>query len=319
MADALQNRRPHPLLVALAVVGVLTLTAVLFVLVTVGWALKSVPEFARSGFHTSAKTHTEKFIAGIKLDGEINSHTADTVVEKLESALKDSETVGVLLEVNSPGGSVVASQEIYDTVKRVKVKKPVVAYVREMAASGAYYSSASASKIVANRGSLVGSIGVILSTVEVSKLIDWLKLKPVTLKTGKLKDSGSPTREWTEDDKSYLQALINDTRGQFIGDVRAERNLTDAAANEMSDGRVVLAPHALSLKLIDAVGAKQVALQEIATIANLKDIPELEYLEDKKEFPDFIGNLLRSEKTNLRQEIEQTLTSSVATPQIKLK
>ena len=319
MADAQQNRRPHPLLVALAVVGVLTLTTVLFVLVTVGWALKSGSDFARSGFQTSAKTHSEKFIAGIKIDGEINSHTADVVVEKLEDSLGDAEVVGVLLEVNSPGGSVVASQEIYDTVKRVKIKKPVVAYVREMAASGAYYSSASASKIVANRGSLIGSIGVILSTVEVSKLIDWLKLKPVTLKTGKLKDSGSPTREWTEDDKSYLQALINDTRAQFIGDVRAERNLTDAAANEMSDGRVVLAPHALSLKLIDAVGAKQVALQEIATIANLKDIPELEYLEDKKEFPDFIGEILRSQKINLRQEIEQTLTSSVATPQIKLK
>ena len=320
MADAGFQRRPHPLLVALAAIGALALVAVVFVLVGLGFAAKNLGKIGIGG-NTQAGTGHEGYlngisahemVAGIRLENEIVSQTSEQIVEKLMEAKEDSRVKGVFLEVNSPGGSVVASQEIYDAIIEVKATKPVVAYVREMAASGAYYSSASATRIVANRGSLVGSIGVIMSTVEVSQLMNWVKLQPVTIKTGKLKDAGSPTRAFTEDDKVYLQELINKTRDQFASDVKMARNLDNSALARMSDGRVVLGPEALELKLIDKVGGKAAALEELYTVGNLKTKPELIYMEETKEFPELLSQFLHSSSKSMVHEFAQGLVSEIS-------
>jgi protease IV len=284
MADVPHNRRPHPLLVALAVVGALALIAVGSVLGLVGLTISKAPAvFGRhlggaasddARFLHGLAPH-EKVFAHIRLEGEIKSEMADAVLEKLKEAKDEPRVAGVFLEVDSPGGAVVPSQEIYDTLKRVKEVKPVVAYVRDVAASGAYYSIATASSIVANRGSMIGSIGVILSTVEVSDFLAWAKLKPVTLKTGKLKDAGNPMRVWTNEDKVYMQGLIDKTRSQFAGDVKAARGLGDLALEHMSDGRVVLGPEALELKLIDKVGDKDLAVATLTELAKLQKALEL--------------------------------------------
>lgn len=327
--DVSHGRRPHPFLVALAVVGVLALAAAGSVLVVVGLAFKSIPDFTASrgigsgnvngdGGQYLGNLRLDKAIAGIRLEGEVNSPMATEIVEKLREAQKDKRIVGILLEVNSPGGSVVASQEIYDTLKEVKTTKPVVAYVREMSASGAYYASASATRIVGNRGSLIGSIGVILSTVEATQLMDWLKLKPVTLKTGKLKDTGSPTREWTADDRAYLQDLINKTREQFVTDVRTERPIDEAGVALMSDGRVVLGTQALELKLIDKIGSKETALQDIAELASLATPPELIYMEPAREFPALLSEFLKEQGASFAGHLTRAMRGTPTSP-IQLK
>jgi len=222
----------------------------------------------------------ENVVAGIRLEGEINSPMADEVIEKLEEAEEDKRVVGILLEVESPGGAVVPSQEMYDIITRIKAAKPVVAYIRDVAASGAYYTIAPASRIVANRGSMVGSIGVVLETFEASELIAWAKLKPITLKTGKLKDAGSPTRPYSEDDKAYLQSLIDKTRAQFADDVKKARGLSDLTLAHMSDGRVVLGTEAANLKLIDKVGNRDDALDALEELTKQKPLPEVYYMEE---------------------------------------
>ena len=326
MADAGIQRRPHPLLVAMAVIGALALVAVIFVMVAVGMAAKNLGRIGMGGQGSGqgresylSGTHLQEMIAGIRIENEIVSETAEQVVEKLMEAKDDSRVKGILLEVNSPGGSVVASQEIYDAVNLVKATKPVVAYVREMCASGCYYSSASATRLVANRGSLIGSIGVIMSTVEVTQLMNWMKLQPVTIKTGKLKDSGSPTRVVTDDDKAYLQELIDKTRDQFANDVKTARNLDTGAMARMSDGRVVLGPEALELKLIDRVGGKDAALEEVYTAGNIKTKPELIYMEEMKELPEFLNELLNSSSKTLGREFASSLLKEFETGAVQLK
>lgn len=302
------NQRPagrstNPFVYILATIGVFTLLAFIAMVVLLVTAIQSVPHITFGGgrggedLEFIRNMKNEKYIAGIKLDTEINSETADVVLKKLEEARKSQGAVGILLEVSSPGGAVVPSQELYDLVKQINEKKPVVAYVRDMAASGAYYASASAKQIVANRTSLIGSVGVILSSFEATQAIQFLKLKPVTLKTGKLKDSGSPMREWTAEDKAYLQKLIEDTRHQFVEDIVAARKLSPEVVSYMSDGRVVLGAEAVGLNLVDKIGNKQDALNSIADFAGLPEAPKLIYLEDRKDMRLLINELLQESRS----------------------
>jgi protease-4 len=308
MADENLRRRPHPLLVALSVIGAFALMAFVFVLLIMGWGFSQIASVGSGSGHSKfiGPIGADKIIAGIRLEGEIADATARSVLEKLQEAKENDQVVGILLDVNSPGGSVVASQEMYDAIKSLRDKKPVVAYVREMAASGAYYASASATKIVANRGSMVGSIGVIMSTVEATQLLNWLKVKPVTIKTGKLKDTGSPTREWTPEDVQYLQELINKTREQFVTDVREGRAVPEESLKKMSDGRVVLGSEALELKLVDALGPKDFALTEVRTLAKAAADTELIYLDEKPRFDEVLQRLLE-EQSNSQVEFRKQM------------
>lgn len=311
-----------------ATIGVLSVT--LFILFFVGlfFLINSVSTSIKS-FSTSlnpaasfgktngiggfTKPHlNSQYIAGVTLNGEISADSSAIVVEKLEAAKNDKNVVGILFDVNSPGGSVVPSQEIYDTIKKIKQIKPVVTYVRDIAASGAYYSSSSSSKIIANRGSIIGSIGVIMNSFEVDKLLQFLKINPVVLKTGALKDSLSPFRPFNEKDKQYLQELLEETRLQFVEDVKAERKTSDSTMKYMADGRIVLGPQALNLKLIDALGTKDFAISEIANLAKLKNTPPLYYYEDIQSFSDLFTQKLASQTAVLMQQSITNLFSQSA-------
>lgn len=320
MADVVEKRRPHPALVALAVIGALTLVTVFSILVLGGLALKNFSNFnagggARGGY--LAGFSGGDAVAGVRLDMEVTSELADEVIEKLRLAEEAESVKGILLEVNSPGGSVVASQEIYDAVNEVKATKPVVVYVREMAASGAYYASAPATRIVANRGSLVGSIGVIFNTMELTKLVEWAKLIPVTIKTGKLKDAGSPLRPFNEEDKQYLQNLINRTHDLFVTDVKIARNLPDASLARMADGRVVLGTEAADLKLVDKLGNKETALNEFVGLLNLKEAPELIYMENPKSFNEVVEELMRGGGEAMGQSLGRAFEGELTRPKIE--
>jgi protease IV len=257
---------------------------------------------SKSGLAFTVPNSNVPYIAGIRLNGEISSDTSSSVLEKLETAKLDKHVVGILFDVNSPGGSVVASQEIYDAIKEINKTKPIVTYVREVAASGAYYSSASSSKIIANRGSIIGSIGVIMNGFEADKLIQFLKINPVVIKTGALKDTGSPMRPMNEKDKQYLQELIEETRMQFVDDVKQARKTSDSTMKFMSDGRVILGPQALNLKLIDAIGSKQTAMEEVATLAKQKSVPNLYYYEDIQSFSELFTQKLAGSTANILRE-----------------
>ena len=326
------SKRPGILAIVLSTIGVLAILIVLSFVALIVFAVHSASNSFQDVMGSSLTSHKSSsklnyavphkaipYIAGIKLMGEINDATASEVIDKLETAKDDSSAVGILLEVNSPGGSVVPSQEMYDEVKKVKAVKPVVVYVREMAASGAYYSSASASKIIANRGSIIGSIGVIMEGFEADKLIQFLKITPNTIKTGSLKDTGSPMRPMNNNDKKYLQDLIEDTHKEFVADVVEGRATTNEAMNFMSDGRVVLAPQALKLKLIDAIGSKDVALSEIGTLAKQKTTPELFYYENIDSLSDLFSQKLSGELSDMVKTSVTKIFSENETSILKAK
>jgi protease IV len=286
MVEVSKPRRSHPILIALAVVGALTLAAVFSIFGILGLMVSKIPgsfSIGNSSHHGKSLLQgvgsKEQIFAGIKLEGEINNAVADDVLEKLKEAETDTRIVGVLFEVNSPGGAVVPSQEMYDAIAKLKAKKPLVSYVRDVAASGAMYSMAPSTKIVANRTSMVGSIGVILSSFEASDLFTLLKVKPMTLKTGALKDAGNPARVWNDQDKAYLQDLIEKTRTQFANDVKKARNLSEPVMKLLSDGRVVLGQEAFDLKLVDELGDRDTAIAALALLAKVEPSLRLEYLE----------------------------------------
>ena len=151
--------------------------------------------------------------------------TADKVLAQIEEAKKNKNIKGVLLDVNSPGGAVAPSVEIAYAIKELRKVKPVVAYASGIMASGSYYSSIWADKIIANPGSMVGSIGVIFQGTNLEELMDKIGVKTQTIKAGKYKESGTPTREWTNYEKEELEKVIKDTYSMFVSDVAKARKL----------------------------------------------------------------------------------------------
>src|SRR5204863_9238409 len=170
----------------------------------------------------------------------------------------------VILHVNSPGGGVAASEEIYREVKRIRdeKKKRITASIESVGASGAYYVSSATNKIYADKGSIVGSIGVIAEWVNYGDLLHWAKLKDITMKAGEFKDTGSPTRDMTPAEKEYLQSLIDNMHGQFIQDVADGRKTKFEYVNAIANGKVWTGAQALSMELIDQVADFQDAGDE---------------------------------------------------------
>jgi protease-4 len=199
------------------------------------------------------------------------------IIEQLKR-YEDSKSVpAILLNVDSPGGGVAASQEIYTEIKRLREKKHkiVVAYMSSVGASGAYYVSCPADKIIANSGTIVGSIGVIAEWVNYGDLLQWAKLKDVTFKTGEFKDTGSPTRALTDREKAYFQGLIDDMYVEFVDAVAAGRKLDVEAVRVLADGRVFTGRDAKEKKLIDEIGNFQDAVDLTASLAGITGKPNL--------------------------------------------
>jgi protease IV len=199
------------------------------------------------------------------------------IIEQLKR-YEDSESVpAILLNVDSPGGGVAASQEIYTEIKRLREKKHkiIVAYMSSVGASGAYYVSAPADKIIANPGTIVGSIGVIAEWVNYEKLFEWAKLKDVTFKTGEFKDTGSPTRPLTERERVYFQGLIDDMYVDFVDAVAMGRKMDVEAVRAVADGRVFTGRDAKEKKLIDEIGNFQDAVDLTASLAKITGKPSL--------------------------------------------
>ncbi len=226
---------------------------------------------------------------GIILDGK-------KFLDDLKEYSDRKEIKGVLIHINSPGGVVGPSQEIYSELKRVRdeLKKPVVVSCGGVAASGAYYAAVSADKIIVNPGSLMGSIGVIMEFVNLEGLYNWAKVSRYVLKTGKFKDTGADYRAMNPEERQYMQSVIDEVWGQFKKAVAEGRNLSPQFVNQYADGRVFSGETAVKLGFADQVGSLRDAEKVIGQLTGLGDSPELfeppkkhnnvlEYLMDQSE------------------------------------
>jgi len=237
----------------------------------------------RSNQDTTAFRGFGNKIGVVDLEGVII--TPKIVVDQLKKFGDDDSIKAIILHVNSPGGGVAASEEIYREVKRIRddKKKRIVASIESVGASGAYYVSSATNKIYADKGSIVGSIGVIAEWVNYGDLLHWAKLKDITMKAGEFKDTGSPTRDMTPAEKEYLQSLIDNMHGQFIQAVADGRKTKFEDVKAIANGKVWTGEQALSMKLIDQVADFQAAVDDTAKSVGIKGEPVLVHPErDRK-------------------------------------
>ncbi len=207
---------------------------------------------------------------------------AHETITQLTEMKNDDKVKVIVLRVDSPGGAVGPSQEIYEEVKKLVAKKKVVVSMGSVAASGGYYIAAPATRIYANPGTITGSIGVLMKFSNIEGLIGKIGLKAYTMKSGSYKDIGSPTRTMTEADKAILQGVIDSIHSQFIRAVADGRKLPEETVREFADGRIFSGEQALGLKLVDKLGNLQDAIDEAAKLAGIKGEPHLIYPPKKK-------------------------------------
>jgi protease-4 len=214
-------------------------------------------------------------IGVVDLEGVILS--PQPVVDELKKFGDDSSIKAIILHVNSPGGGVAASEEIYREVKRIRAekKKKIVVSIETVGASGAFYVASACDKVYADSGSIVGSIGVIAQWVNYGELLKWAKLKDVVIKTGEFKDTGNPARDLTPSEQAYMQSLIDDMFGQFIKAVADGRGLKYDDVKMIANGKVWTGDQALSMKLIDKVGDFQAAVEDTAKSVGISGEPTL--------------------------------------------
>lgn len=190
-----------------------------------------------------------------------NSESAPAVLRFLRQASEDMHVKGILLRINSPGGTVSTSQEIANQLINLRNKKKIVVVsMADVAASGGYYIACAADKVVAEPGTITGSIGVIFNTINLKGLGDKLGIEPEVIKSGQFKDLGSPFRKFTAEDKAILQTLILDSYDQFVEAVAKGRNMPLAVVKKLADGRIYSGRQALVLGLIDHLGGYNEAM-----------------------------------------------------------
>lgn len=205
----------------------------------------------------------------IELKGTIMDATR--VVEEIYSAKNDSAIKGVLLNIDSPGGAVAPSVEISYAIKSLSEKKPVVVYASGTMASGGYYSAIYGNEIIANPGSLVGSIGVIMQGVNAEELLKTIGVKPQIVKEGKYKEIGTPMREWKDFERVELESITKETYDMFVNDVAKARKLDVANASVYADAHIFTAAKAKEVGLIDAVGTREDAKNRLMKLSGVKN------------------------------------------------
>ena len=184
---------------------------------------------------------------------------ASDVVEQLEALRLHDGTVAVVVRIDSPGGAVAPAQEIYDEVWRVRERKPVIASLGSVAASGGYYVAAAANQIIADPGTITGSIGAIMNVPYYAPLADKIGISEETVKSGRYKDTGHPLRHLTADERTLLQEMVDDVLGQFVHAVAHGRKLPEGKVRSLADGRIYSGSQALAVGLVDRLGGLEAA------------------------------------------------------------
>jgi len=230
-----------------------------------------------------------------------------SVVELINKYGEDERVKAIVVRIDSPGGGVSASQEIFDALSTVKKKKKVVASMGSVAASGGYYIACAADRIVANPGTLTGSIGALMPFANVEELLKKVGLKSAVIKSGKYKDIGAPTREMTPEERALLQGVVDDIYDQFLGTVSASRNISVEELRPVADGRIFTGRQALKMGLVDELGDMERSVGVAANLAGIKGKPEVVYPKEKSvSVWRFIADEMASSILNrLRDEAEK--------------
>jgi protease-4 len=254
--------KQHPILLVVVILG-----AAVLVLGAVMTAIFAVA--GPGGFSFKER------IGVIPIEGAITE--SESVVSQLVEFKEDEGIKAIILRVNSPGGGVGPSQEIYREVRKTIEKKKVIASMGSIAASGGYYVSSAANKIVANPGTLTGSIGVLIEFVRLQELMEKIGVDMEVLKSGEFKDIGSPHRKLTERDKEMIQKIVSDIQTQFVEAVAKGRELSVERVREIADGRIISGSQGVELGLVDQLGNFQDAVELAKSMAGIKGEVKLVY------------------------------------------
>jgi protease-4 len=218
-------------------------------------------------------------VAIVSIEGEILE--SRDAVEALHKYADNSSVKAIVMRINSPGGAIAPSQEIYEAIRSTSSKsgKPVIASLDSVAASGGFYIASACDEIVANPGSITGSIGVIMQWMDMKDLLSWAKVKPETITSGAMKAAGSPYRDLSDAERTYLQHVSDQLHAQFIHAVAVGRKgkISEAEVGKIADGRIFTGEEALGLKLVDKLGNLDDAVALAAKRAKVAGRPGLIY------------------------------------------
>ena len=232
----------------------------------------------------------------IRLDGPIRYSGgffpgADDILKKLQYAKKRKDIEGVLIRINSPGGSIAAAEAIHNHIRELRKEKKVVALVEDIGLSGAYYVASACDKIVAHEGSVVGSIGVIGGVANVEELLKKIGVRFETLKAGRYKDIGSPFRGLTKDERTMLNNLLTQAHQQFINAVAIGRNLPSDVVKTFAEGGIYLGKEAKERRMIDEIGDGLTAERVLKELLNVE---EIKFIERRPRLWNPLAQLLRA-------------------------
>lgn len=245
-------------------------------------------------------------IAVVDLDFTI--FTSEPIVRQFKKFGNDKSIKAIILHVNSPGGGVAASQEMYEAVKKVRDSgKPVIVSVASLGASGAYYTACGSNLIVANPGSLVGSIGVIMNLMNFRELADKLGISETIIKSGELKDAGNPLKELSDKDREYFQEIVDNSYQQFLRVVSESRKIEMEKLKEYANGRVFTGLQAKEIGLIDSIGTFEDAVRIAGNIAGIEGEPSLVREKERRNLferviDSYSDNNLKSLKEDFKNE-----------------
>ncbi len=248
----------------------------------------------------------------IEVKGVIES--ADKTLKQLRRFAKDDRLKALVVRVDSPGGAVAPSQEIYQELRRLGEKKKTVCSMGNLAASGGYYISAGCQKIVASPGTLTGSIGVISQLPYVGAIARELKFEMVTIKSGKLKDLGNPFREMTDEERSFFQSMMDEVHEQFIAAVAQGRGLKVEEVRPWADGRILTGARAKELKLVDELGNFSDAVKLAAALGGIEGEPRLQYPPEERPF--HFEELLRDGARALSRGVRDEVAAAAGAPTV---
>ncbi len=220
---------------------------------------------------SSSSSSRDPRVGIVYVEGEIAASLA--AVKRLHELREDPKIDAIVVRINSPGGAVAPSQEIYAAVKRAREKKKVVCSLGTLAASGGYYIASACEKIVASAGTITGSIGVISQLPKLEGLMQLLHVDFETIKSGAMKDAGSPFRSMTAEERKLFQTFVDDIYEQFLDDVASGRGLDKQKIRPLADGRILTGKQALAAGLVDEIGNFELAIERAATLAGKQGKP----------------------------------------------
>ena len=229
-------------------------------------------------------------IALVRIQGMLMD--SQNIVRQLSNYRHNPNVRGIVLRIDSPGGAVAPAQEIYNEIMKLKADhKTVYASMGTVAASGGYYIACAANYVLANPGTLTGSIAAVMAFSNIEELTDKIGIKPIIIKSGKYKDVGSPLRGMKPEERKLLQSVVDDVHQQFVQAVAKGRGLPVSEVNEIADGRIMTGQQALTLKLVDEMGGLEKTIELLAKKIGVEGRPKV--IEEKEKTP-FFDWLLQS-------------------------